>query len=292
VGDAPRFRAAVGQLTAIAQTTASVVIVGEPGTGKELIARAIHDLGPRASGPFVCVACGALPETSLEDELAAAHTGTLFLDDVDRLAPGAQVALVRALQAGQHRRAGDDERGRDVRVVAATTAVLSELVCAGRFRSDVFYQLCVLTIELPPLRERAEDIVLLARHFLSHFLTHFVPTHERGATPIALSADAERALLEYPWPGNVRELENVIRRVTALAPRGNVTAADLELPAAALPPFNEAKRAAVEAFERGYLEHLLRVHRGNVSRAAKSARKERRDFGRLLKKHRLDRRRF
>jgi DNA-binding NtrC family response regulator len=326
VGEAPRFLAAVARLPAVARNDATVVITGETGTGKELVARAVHYMGPRAGQPFVPVNCGALPDTLLEDELfghergaftdarerragllAQAERGTLFLDEIDSLTPRAQVALLRVLQGGTYRALGGDrERPVDVRFVAATNTSLPALVAAGRFRGDLYYRLCVLTINLPPLREREEDILLLARHFLTKY--------DRGGALPSLSADAEQALQAYEWPGNARELENVIQRSVAMTRSGVITAADLELPgpeapqsldaqaaqaspetaAADLPlaPFSEAKRAVVEAFERDYVTRVLRAHRGNVSRAAQSARKERRDFSRLIKKHRLDPREF
>jgi DNA-binding NtrC family response regulator len=336
VGAAPRFRAAVERLPTIARNSATVVVTGETGTGKELIARAVHYLGPRAEHPFVPINCGALPDTLLEDELfghergaftdartrregliSEAEHGTLFLDEIDSLTARAQVALLRVLQGGTYRALGGNrERLADVRFVAATNASLPALVASGRFRSDLYYRLCVLSIHVPPLRERQEDIVPLARHFLTKY-------HRggEGAAPPQLSPEAERALISYPWPGNVRELENVIQRSLALALAAVITRADLGLPdgphdgtEAAPPPnpvstpgessalpavpdtqwpsFNDAKRAVVESFERQYLVQLLRQHRGNVSRAALSARKERRDFGRLLKKYQLDPRTF
>ena len=325
VGQSPSFRRALEKLPYIARSTATAVITGETGTGKELVARAVHYLGSRAPHPFVPLNCGALPDTLLENELfghergaftdarerragllSQAEHGTLFLDEIDSLSPRAQVALLRVLQGGTYRAIGSDhEQPVDVRFVAATNASLTDLVSAGRFRSDLYYRLCVLTIALPPLREREDDILPLAAHFLAK--------HHRDATPATLSADAERALLDYPWPGNVRELENVIQRSLAMTTSHVITAFDLDLspdashPAAAetvppraaaagggaqLRPFKEAKRAVVDAFERNYLVQLLRAHRGNVSHAAQSARKERRDFGRLLKKHQLDPRQF
>jgi DNA-binding NtrC family response regulator len=325
VGRSPSFRQAIEKLPYVARSNATAVITGETGTGKELVARAVHYLGSHAPYPFVPVNCGALPDTLLEDELfghergaftdarerragllSQAEHGTLFLDEIDSLSPRAQVALLRVLQGGTYRALGGDrEQPADVRFVAATNASLPDLVCAGRFRSDLYYRLCVLTIALPPLRERDDDILPLASHFLAK--------HHRDATPASLSADAERALLAYPWPGNVRELENVIQRSIAMRTTDVITAADLGLiadgahppdvttvlpraaatgDAAQLRPFNEAKRAVVDAFERTYLMQILRAHRGNVSRAAQSARKERRDFGRLLKKHQLDPRQF
>ena len=225
----------------IARHSATVVISGETGTGKELISRAVHYLGPRAPHPFVPVNCGALPDALLEDELfghergaftdakarragllSQAEHGTVFLDEVDSLTPRAQVALLRVLQGGTYRSLGGDlERPLDVRFVAATNTSLSALVRAGRFRSDLYYRLCVLAIHLPPLRDRREDILLLARHFLTKY--------QDGPVPVQLAADAERALLAYSWPGNVRELENVIQRSLAMTAAPVIVAADLGL---------------------------------------------------------------
>ena len=339
VGEAPRFLASIERLPLIARNNATVVITGETGTGKELISRAVHYLSPRAAHPFVPINCGALPDTLLEDELfghepgaftdarvrrqgllSQADHGTLFLDEVDSLSPRAQVALLRVLQGGTYRAlGGDQERPLDVRFVAATNTSLHDLMRAGRLRSDLYYRLSVLAIQLPSLRDRREDILLLARYFLTK--------HQDGPDPRQLSADAERSLLAYWWPGNVRELENVIQRSIAMTTAHVIDAADLGLtteasdpaafppdpalfaepdtavaeppPAAAglpaplpLLPFSVAKRAMVAAFERNYLKNALRAHHGNVSRAAQSARKERRDFSRLLKKHQLDPRSF
>jgi DNA-binding NtrC family response regulator len=333
VGNAPPFVAAIESLPLVARNRATAIITGETGTGKELIARAIHYLGPRAAHPFVPVNCGALPDTLLEDELfghargaftdakarragllSQADHGTLFLDEIDSLTPRAQVALLRVLQGSTYRTLGcDREQVADVRFLAATNSSLYDMVGAGGFRSDLYYRLCVLAIHVPPLRERQEDILPLARHFLKKY--------QDDAGPVELSPEAECALMAHSWPGNVRELENVIQRSIAMIRGTIITETDLglaartlespairpmrsssaHLPAASiasaasdsmLPPFNEAKRAVVAAFERNYLQQVLRAHRGNVSRAAQSAQKERRDFGRLLKKHQLDPRAF
>jgi DNA-binding NtrC family response regulator len=318
VGQSSAFRHAIEKLPFVAGSDATTVITGETGTGKELVARAVHYLGPRAPYPFVPVNCGALPDSLLEDELfghergaftdarkrraglvSQAQHGTLFLDEIDSLSPRAQVALLRVLQDGSYRvLGGEREQAVNVRFVAATNACLSDLVDAGRFRSDLYYRLCVLSIALPPLRDRVDDILPLA--------VHFIAKYQRDAAAVSLSTDAERALLAYSWPGNVRELENAIQRTMAMSGSSVIVAADLGLapapPAIAvatkadagtpLRPFNEAKRDVIDAFERTYLTQALRAHRGNVSRAAKSARKERRDFGRLLKKHQLNPRQF
>jgi DNA-binding NtrC family response regulator len=322
VGASSAFVRAIAPIESLARGDAAVVISGETGTGKELVARALHYAGPRASHPFVAVNCGSLPDSLLEDELFGhergaftdaraaregllvhAERGTLFLDEVDSLTPRAQVALLRVLQDKTFRALGSPrERRVDVRFVAATNTPLHALVRAGAFRSDLFYRLCVLMIELPPLRDRRDDVLILARHFLVK--------HVRGdAAPRELSAAAERCLLAHDWPGNVRELENVILRALALATSRQVTPEDLGLesptPIAAVPladmmeatsldgqTFGDAKRAVVHAFERAYLIRLLRMHGGNVSSAARAAHKERHDLRRLLKKHRLDRLRF
>jgi two-component system response regulator GlrR len=322
VGCSPRFLRAIGCIPALAKGDAAVVIEGETGTGKELIARALHYAGPRAPFPFVAVNCGSLTDTLLEDELFGhergaftdaksardgllmrAERGTLFLDEVDSLTPRAQVALLRVLQDKTFRALGSArERRADVRFIAATNMPLRALVSKGVFRSDLFYRLCVLTIELPPLRDRREDILLLAQHFIAK--------HQRSATSLQdFSPAAERALLAHDWPGNVRELENVIIRAQTLATDARITPDDMGLEASSAEPaqqfgaahgaapavprtFQEAKRAVVDAFEFDYLTRLLQSHGGNVSSAARSARKERRDLRRLLRKHRLDPVRF
>jgi DNA-binding NtrC family response regulator len=315
VGQSPVFVRAIGCIPALARGDAPVVISGETGTGKELVARALHYAGPRAPYPFVPVNCGSLTDTLLEDELFGhergaftdarsarhgllvhAERGTLFLDEVDSLTPRAQVALLRVLQDRTFRALGSTrERSVDVRFIAATNTPLRALVQAGAFRGDLFYRLCVLTVELPPLRARRDDVMKLARHFLARTAA--------GATAFHLSPAAERALLAHDWPGNVRELENVILRAQTLAAGSLITPDDLGLDAAPEPDaapaapdprplearaFQEAKRAAVEAFELDYLTRLLRAHGGNVSRAARTAGTERSDLRRLLKKHRLD----
>jgi DNA-binding NtrC family response regulator len=326
VGRSPAFVRAVACIPTFARGDAPVVIGGETGTGKELIARALHYYGPRAAHPFVPVNCGSLTDTLLEDELfghergaftdarsarsgllAHAERGTLFLDEVDSLTPRAQVTLLRVLQEQTFRVLGSPrERRVDVRFIAASNTPLRELVRDGAFRSDLFYRLSVLMVELPPLRERRDDVLALARHFLDK--------HRRGETPLELAASAERALLAHDWPGNVRELENAIIRARTVASGGRIGAGDLGLaepgafapsplshpastaPAGDPPPgpcsFQQAKRAAMDAFEREYLVSLLRAHQGCVSSAARTAGKERNDLRRLLKKHRLDPLRF
>jgi two-component system response regulator PilR (NtrC family) len=215
---------------AIAPASSTVLITGESGTGKELVARAIHALSSRADKPFVGVNCGALPDTLLESELfghvkgaftdahqtkkglfEVAHGGSLFLDEVGETSPAMQVKLLRALQDRRIRRVGGtDELDVDVRVLAATNAPLEEMVKDKRFREDLFYRLQVIPIHAPPLRERREDIPLLAQHFLERF------AGEMGKRVVKVSDAARDCLCRYSWPGNVRELENVIERAVAL----------------------------------------------------------------------------
>jgi two-component system, NtrC family, response regulator PilR len=215
---------------AIAPTSSTVLITGESGTGKELVARAIHGLSGRADGPFVSINCGALPDTLLESELfgyvkgaftdarqskkglfEAASGGTLFLDEVGETSLAMQVKLLRALQERRIRRVGGtDETDVDVRVISATNAPLEELVKQKRFREDLFYRLQVIPIRTPPLRERREDIPLLAEHFTAAF------AKEMGKRVAKVSEEAMTLLRAYSWPGNVRQLENVIERAVAL----------------------------------------------------------------------------
>jgi DNA-binding NtrC family response regulator len=291
-----------------------VLITGATGTGKELVARALHYLGSRHSFPFVPVNCGSLPETLFEGELfghergafTGAHVrraglithaegGTLFLDEVDTLPAKSQISLLRVLQEKTYRPVGSSvEQRADVRILAATNAPIEQLLKSGHFRSDLYYRLGIFTIGLPPLRDREEDILALADHFLKK---HARP----GKASFDLSPTARAALLSYEWPGNVRQLENAIVRGIYLAKTESITIQDLGLPAkteeANTPPtllpiklhsFRVAKQAVLEKFEREYVARLMSEHGGNVSHAARAAEKDRRDFGKLLKKHRLN----
>jgi len=242
---------------AIAPASSTVLITGESGTGKDLVARAIHTLSSRAEGPFVSINCGALPDTLLESELfghmkgaftdahqtkkglfEAAHGGTLFLDEVSETSAAMQVKLLRALQDRRVRRVGGTEEiDVDVRVVAATNAPLEDLVREKRFREDLFYRLQVIPILTPPLRERREDIPLLAQHFLERF------ARAMDKRVVKIADEALEILERYAWPGNVRELENVIERAVAL----ETTEAVLpeRLPAALLAPVQGAGALAL-----------------------------------------------
>ena len=306
IGQATNFVKAIAQLPAIAQSEATVLISGETGTGKELVARAIHSSSAGAASPFVALNCGSVPESLMEDELfghergaftdardqrlgliAQAERGTLFLDEVGTLTERAQVALLRVLQDKRFRALGSSrEQQANVRFVAATNAPLSELVQNGRFRADLYYRLSVFSIALPPLRDRADDILPLARHFLHEYAAANKPAME-------ISPAAAEALLTSSWPGNVRELENAMIRAVHVCETNVIEVDDLGLASSARPPsngytFKALKKLAVEKFEREYLSRLMSEQHGNVTRAVLVAGKDRRDLGRLLKKYRID----
>src|SRR4051794_2699431 len=231
VGDSPTMRAVYRLTRLVAPTRASVLLVGETGTGKELIARSIHRLSPRADGPYVRVNCGALTESLLESELfghikgaftgavdnktgrfEAAHGGTIFLDEISTISTKLQVKLLRVLQEREFERVGESRTIRvDTRVVAATNQHLEDEIEAGRFRDDLYYRLNVVPIYLPPLRERRADVPALARFFLERY------SEENRRDPPELPVDVMKWLLEYDWPGNVRELENFIERAVVLS---------------------------------------------------------------------------
>ncbi|HET6410762.1 MAG TPA: sigma-54 dependent transcriptional regulator [Anaeromyxobacter sp.] len=281
----------------VAQSEATVLIEGESGTGKEQVARAIHAASKRTSGPFVAVDCGAIAEGVLESELFGhargaftgaqtarrglfeeAHRGTLFLDEMGDVGPALQARLLRALQEGEIRRVGANEPiPVDVRVLAATNKDLSRLAQEGKFREDLYYRINVVTIRLPPLRERREDIPLLAEHFAAK---HGRP---EGA---AITPAARELLLAYDWPGNVRELENVIARALALNAAGLVVPEDLPerlrgLPQG-VPPPGSAERPTLSEVERRYATQILAETGGNKTRAAEILGIDRKTLYRIL----------
>jgi transcriptional regulator with GAF, ATPase, and Fis domain len=233
----------------IAPTTSTVLITGETGTGKEVVARAIHQRSARRAQPFVALNCAAMPETLLEAELFGhvrgaftgavaqrqgrfeqAHRGTLFLDEVGTMSAALQAKLLRALQEREFERVGESRTTRvDVRVIGATHSDLQQMVRDGLFREDLFYRLNVIPLQLPPLRERREDIPLLVQHFLQRGGAETTP-------PLAVAQEAMRALMDYPWPGNVRQLENAIERAVAFGrARGRIERSDLPPDVAAAP---------------------------------------------------------
>jgi two-component system response regulator GlrR len=307
VGVSPAFVAQLARLPKLAACDAGVLILGETGTGKELCAQAIHYLSPRASHPCVAVNCGAIPVELVESELfghvrgaftnahearhglvAEAERGTLFLDDIDCLPLAAQAKFLRFLQEHEYRPLGArGVRRADVRVIAASNQRLREMVVRGTFRQDLYFRLNVLNVELPPLRERREDIAALARHFAAHFARQF-------NRPVAsLTPGALKRLMAYSWPGNVRELEHVIERAVLLCSASLLTELDVEVGNAAHgalddDSFRAAKMRVVQEFERSRIEQLLTIHSGNVTRAAAAARKNRRAFIALMRKYKIE----
>jgi two-component system, NtrC family, response regulator GlrR len=292
----------LAQARRVAASDASVCIFGASGTGKELLARAIHRASPRAQAPFVAVNCGAIPEGLLESELfghkkgsftgavadrrglfQAAQGGTLFLDEIGDMPLPLQVKLLRALEERKVRPVGSHEsHDIDVRVIAATHRKLEERIAAGEFREDLYYRLNVVKLYLPTLAERREDIPLLANHFLSRLAERY----RKGR--LALAPEAMQLLVSAPWPGNVRQLLNVIEQAVALAateviPESLVRQA-LDAGDTTLTPLDEARRA----FERDYLVRILKITGGNVTKAARLAGRNRTEFYRLLERHSLE----
>ena len=271
----------------VAPTDATVLIRGESGTGKEIIAKALHHASQRAAGRFVAINCGALPEPLLESEIFGhvkgaftgagsnkkglfeeAHGGTLFLDEIGEMTPGLQVKLLRALQSGEVRPVGSTQVITvDARVVAATNRDLDPMIRQGSFREDLFYRLNVIPIVLPPLRDRREDIPLLAEHFLARFA-------QRQGRVLRLSAGATERLLRYAWPGNVRELENAMERLAILARDESIEPGDLPPHIGAglalgTAPALAAEQTLAEA-ERAHIIQILERYGGNHSRAAEA----------------------
>jgi two-component system response regulator GlrR len=304
VGKSPAFQTEMAKIPLVANCDASVLIYGETGTGKELFARAIHYLGNRKGKPFVPVSCGAIPMELVENELfghirgaftgamdpqiglvGEAEGGTLFFDDIDCLPLLAQVKVLRLLQEKEYKQIGSTiYHHANVRVIAATNVDLERAVKEAKFRQDLFYRLNVIPISLPPLRERPEDILLLARHFLEEYAFEFKKeTNE-------FTDEAIQRLLAYDWPGNVRELENLIERAVVFSPEAAISAEAISLPshqAARQESFKEAKLKAVMQFEKKYIEDLLAACEGNISKAARAAEKNRRAFWELIRKHKI-----
>jgi DNA-binding NtrC family response regulator len=319
VGQSPAFLRVLELTKRFAGCDATVLLQGETGTGKELVARAIHYLGTRRDFPFIPVNCGALPDSLLESELfghvrgaftdardarrgliAEAEGGTLFLDEIEVLTPKAQVALLRFLQDFEYRPVGGAAvREAHVRIVAASNANLEALVGRGDFRRDLLFRLDILSIDLPPLRERQRDAVLLAEMFLKRLAGQY------RRTPKNLHPDAVTRLLTHDWPGNVRELENLIHREFLMSDEPMIHLWGLSSPGARREDtkqaalsritesrFQEAKANAIARFERAYIVELLSRTQGNISQAARISGKERSRLGKLVKKYGLERTSF
>ncbi len=291
----------LGLVSRIAGTDSTIYISGESGTGKEVIAKAIHFASERRDKPFVAINCAAIPETLLESELfghekgaftdaikaygglfAQSHRGTIFLDEIGDMSLSLQAKLLRVLQEKRFYPLGSGKSVEvDVRVIVATNKDLEARVKEGSFREDLFYRIHVVPIELPPLRERREDVPLLADHFLKE-ISQRMKKEIRG-----ISAMAMQKLMLYHWPGNVRELENTIEHAVAIT-QHDIISEEIILPAKdltvePLKPFTEA----VEEFKKGYLARLLEFTKGNVSKAAELAGRYRADLYNLIKKHNL-----
>jgi DNA-binding NtrC family response regulator len=314
VSEDPAMKSIFDMVGAVAKSDSRVLILGETGTGKQLIAQAIHERSPRCKEPFVEVNCAAIPENLLESELFGhergaftgaterrtgrfeeAGEGTLFLDEIGEMSFTVQSKLLRVLQGGKFNRVGGSGTLQShARVIAATNRDLQKEAEAGRFRADLFYRLHVITLTLPPLRRRPGDVPLLAEHFLRRF---------RGprAVPQSFAEEAMRRLQSYGWPGNVRELEHLVERFAALHDRATIEAADLPekilretgggaVTSIAAPEamLHGTLAEARAAFERAYLTETLKQARGNMAAAARRAGLDRSHYFRLVRRHALD----
>lgn len=316
IGRSGKMQVIFEMIRNLAASDTSVLIQGESGTGKELIAKAIHRNSARKDQPMVVINCAAMPETLLESELfgytkgsftgalgdkqglfEVADGGSIFLDEVGDMPVATQVKLLRVLQDGEIRRLGDNKsRHVDVRILSATNRELIALIHEGKFREDLFYRLNVISITAPPLRDRSEDIPLLAYHFLSRL------GRKMGRETAKISVDALQALQSYAWPGNVRELENIIERAVVLSGSNMVTAKNL-------PPkilsqsyyktssekedlseltYKEAKKRALKIFNRSYIIDLLKKSDGNITAAAEKAGMDRSNFKKIVRRYRID----
>ena len=316
IGRAPAFLAILHFIKKVANCDAPVLIEGETGTGKEIAAQAVHALSTRKEFPFIPVNCGAIPDNLLENELfghekgaftdakdtqagviAQADEGTLFLDEVDALSSKAQVALLRFLQDQEYRPLGSKRNKKaNVRIITASNTNLSKLVEENQFRQDLLFRLNIMSIKLPPLRERIGDIPLLAQHFLRQYRDKY------GQKNKYLHPSAIRWLEQQPWPGNIRELENLLHREFLIAETDTIyihnddkqahdrrkNLADRRQNGTFNLNFSDAKAEIIADFEKKYLYWLMVESQGNVTLAAKRAGKERRALGKLLKKHQLN----
>jgi len=290
IGQSERMKSVYEMLDKVSKTSCTVLIQGESGTGKELIARAIHYNGPKRGKPFFPINCGAIPESLLESELFGhekgsftgavastrgifeeAHEGTIFLDEVGEITPALQVKLLRVLEGGDFKKIGSNKMIHvNVRIIAATNADLQNSIKNSSFREDLYYRLNVVTINLPPLRERIEDIPVLAVHFLKKASEKF----QKNVTHIA--PEVIQSFTRYSWPGNIRELENLIESATVLANSSTITLEDFPMLSEKIAksprktrltdlPFYEARAI----FEKEYIEKLLSRCNGNLSQASK-----------------------
>ena len=298
----PEMEAILAKARLVASSDASVMIFGESGTGKELLARAIHRASTRATQPFVAVNCGAIPEQLLESELfghvkgaftgaasdykglfQAAGRGTVFLDEIGDMPLPLQVKLLRVLQEKEVRPIGSTQAVKvDVRIISATHRNLEEAIKAATFREDLYYRLHVVALQLPSLSQRREDIPVLAAYFLKNLATRY------GKTLNGFAQDALEVLVKHNWPGNVRELYNVVEQAVALATTPIITPALLETAIRGETGNLSSFESARFEFEREYLAKLLKITNGNVTQAARLAKRNRTEFYKLLQRHHLN----
>jgi DNA-binding NtrC family response regulator len=306
VGTDPGWLKSVDLARRVAADDSTVLITGETGTGKELVARLLHRENPGRTGPFIALNCAAVPESMLERELfgnekgaytgadasrpgflEAAEDGTLLLDEIAEMSPPLQAKLLRVIEGHEFMRLGGTRPVQvHARFVAATNRDLAKLVADGAFRQDLFYRLNVVSIGLPPLRDRGDDVILLAEHFLARFAAR------KGRGTVRLSPDAAAALQAYQWPGNVREMRNVIECAVILCQAGEIRPADLRLegsvPAGQMAPWDRLPyREARDAFERAYLERVLKESGGNITKAAARIGLDRKNLLARIRKHGL-----
>ncbi|NLY95467.1 MAG: sigma-54-dependent Fis family transcriptional regulator [Myxococcales bacterium] len=321
LGRGQRMREIFAVLEKVAGSDLTVLVRGETGTGKELVARAIHASSPRRQGPLVVQDCSAIPSSLIESTLFGhergaftgaterrtgsfeqADGGTIVLDEIGELDISLQPKLLRVLETREVTRVGGAKSiPVNVRVIAATNRDLRQMVAEGKFREDLYYRLSVVQIELPPLRERPEDIPALVRQFLDGYVRRRFPDEQRQIT---VTEEAMRRLMSYPWPGNVRELKNTIERAASLGNGRELTVRDILPESQKTPPeilpggtadqfvaegltFKEAKQRVLDAFEAAYLKVLLDQHGGNVTRAADAAGLTRYHFRELAKRYGL-----
>ena len=322
IGTSRCFLQVTGMIPLLSKSKSTVLISGETGTGKELFARAIHYCSERRGKPFVPLNCAALPDLLFENELFGhsrgaftgalidkpglfheANGGTLLFDEINSLSLAVQGKLLRVLQDQEFRPLGSTKSYKvDVKILAATNTDLRYLVETQQFREDLFHRLNVLSVVLPPLRDRKEDILLLANHFLKVYAKEF------GKEAMVLGHSAKAKLISYAWSGNVRELDGVVHRAVAMASGELLEAQDLDVSGNDRPEsmgptmtllsrglqlgessFHDMKEKIIDEFEMTFLSELLSIHHGNISRAARAAKKDRRAFQRLMHKHGLSR---
>jgi len=304
IGKSHKMQEVLALVKTVAKSNSTILIEGESGTGKELVARAIHNSSLRSEGPFIAVSCAALPESLLESELFGhekgaftgavsrkkgrfelANNGTLFLDEIGDISPKTQMGLLRVLEEKEFTRVGGMEVIKtDVRIISATNRELKKLVGEGKFREDLYYRVDVVSIQLPPLRERKQDIPLLAQHFLKKYCI------ENKKELDGLSEETSRRLMKYDWPGNVRELENVIERAVVVAKGNIILPEDLPLLASPEGRFEPSSDMSLQELEREHILRVLQSNDWNITKTAKKLGIDRNTLSSKIKKYRIQKR--